>query len=395
MCAKLFVLIFTFLILKTVQGNFKLLRVVALSRHNVRSPLADNLDEITPKPWPQWSEKRGYLTTKGAYLEGLMGTFFSKWLFHHGVLPAVCPDKKDVFVYANVKQRTLASAQAFVDNAFPGCNTTVHAKDKTDPVFNPVIHNSTDIFKRLVLKQMQDQLNTLSLSSSYEVVEEILDYKDSFLCKNCSKCDLVTDRNQIDGVVLGQKPVVNGPLKISKGAIDAFKMQYYNGFPLPNVAWGKLDNDKKWEKIIRISKAYHSVIFNSTIIARDIASPLLNYMKHLFVSETTKFTLIMGHDANIFTILSAMSFKPYILQNQFEMSPVGGKIVFQKWMDQSTGLFYLKIHFVYASTEQIRNGMKLTLTKPPQFQLLELKGCPTDSNGFCLWDNFLRILADF
>lgn len=382
--------------LSTVDSKLLLKQVVILSRHNVRTPLSKDLDQLSPKPWPHWTEKSGYLTTKGVYLEGIMGSYFSAWLHSEGLLHGVCPTEDTFYAYANAKQRTKASAIAFVNKAFPNCNITVHYKEGSDAVFNPVIHNTTKHFRIVAMKQMTNRLKSLSLNSPLLFVESVLDYKDSEFCMRKNECDLCLKNNSINFAV-GYKPNISGPLKIAKSVIDAFVMSYYEGFPMKEVGWNLINNEKHWKLIMEISRGYHDVIFNTTLVAKDIAEPLIKYMAGIFLNkdETPKITLIMGHDANILTTLNSMAFKAYNLEKQYEKSPVGGKIVFQKWFDDENNKNFLKINYVYQSMEQLRDGLNLTLDNPPQFTLLELKSCQVDKNGFCLWDDFIEFLKSF
>lgn len=299
-------------------------QVYILSRHGVRTPLAKNLDQLTPKKWPAWTDKPGYLTEKGILLEGYMGKYFFELLNKDKLLPNHCPKKEEIFIYANVKQRTTESAKAFVDKAFPGCNVTIHQKDHNgiDPVFNPAIHNSSLIFRKLALEQMYEQLRKLNLNKSFEDMSHILDYKLSELCLIENECNLATDLNKIIDVQVGLKPNIKGPLKICNSAIDAFIMENCEGFPFNNVAWGQMTKPK-WQDIINLSRKYHNVIFNTTLIAKDMSSPLLNYFKNIFLHDnSTKLTLLMGHDANIYTFLNSMGFKPYYLPEPLYYLPI-------------------------------------------------------------------------
>lgn len=375
------------------EKKFNLKQVVILSRHSVRTPLSKYLNVMTPKTWPSWNEKMGYLTAKGALLEGFMGEYFSMWLKEEGLLPVECPTKEDFYVYANSKQRTKASAQAFVNKAFPDCNITVHHSGDIDPIFNPVIHNDSTVFRDIVISEMTECLESLNLNSSYEKLEDILDYKHSQLCVKGNMCDFTKDKNEIINVVKGQKPNLWGPLKISNSVIDAFIMQYYEGFPSSSVAWGLLNNILQWKSVMNLSRSYHNVIFNTTLVAKDIAKPLMNYVSNLFLqNDSPKAVLLMGHDANMYTLLKGFDFKLYTLKNQLETCPVGGKIVIQKWFDVVKNVYLLKIDYVYQSTDQLRDGQKLSLSNPPQFELLRLENCNTDNEGFCLWDDFVKIL---
>ncbi|KAJ0182973.1 hypothetical protein K1T71_000949 [Dendrolimus kikuchii] len=369
-------------------------QVIILSRHNVRTPLAKNLEELTPKKWPVWREKRGYLTSKGVLLEGFMGVYFSQWLQQKGLLDQKCPDENTFFIYANTAERTMASAEAFISKSFPSCNITIHhSSNQNDVIFNPVIHNSSSTFIQKAKEDMLLLLNSLKLNSSYRILDNILDYENSTMCIKTKHCDFTVDKNKIY-IKYDTKPNVSGPLKICKSAIDSFIMEYYEGFTIDNVAWGSLRNAEKWNSIIDLSKGYHNVIFNTTLLAKDIARPLVDFMSALFLNEKTspKISLLMGHDANIYTILNALGFKPYALRGQYEVTPAGGKIVFQKYFDTKANKFLLKVDYVYQNTEDMRNGRELSLTSPPEFVTLELESCKTDKEGFCLWEDFVKLL---
>ncbi|XP_028167093.1 uncharacterized protein LOC114357588 [Ostrinia furnacalis] len=378
---------------ETQDQRFSLQQVVILSRHGLRTPLSKYLADMTPRTWPTWKEKPGYLTAKGKILEGYMGRFFSVWLSQEGLLTENCPSEDIFYVYANTKQRTRASALAFVKNAFPKCNITIHTSNtEVDPVFNPVIHNKSAIFRDIVIDDMKAQFKTLSLNNSYKDLDLILDFKNSEICRDEHKCNLATDKNKAY-VVSGEKPNISGPLKIGNSVVDAFVMQYYEGFPLNDVAWGCLKSPKEWQSLMRLSRSYHNIIFNSTLVAKDIAQPLIKFMSNIFLNDSVpKISLLMGHDANMYTVLNSLDFKPYSLENQHELTPIGGKIVFQKWFDNIKKEELLKIHYVYQSYRQLRQSSELSLENPPQFKLLELNQCEIDENGFCSWSDFEKII---
>ncbi|XP_039752012.1 IQ and AAA domain-containing protein 1-like [Pararge aegeria] len=393
-CVAMQVVVFSFIVYSSAMSSLKLEQVVILSRHNVRTPTSKNLGRMTPQFWPHWKEKPGFLTKKGFLLEGYMGKYFYTWLNKEGLLPAKCPSEKDFYIYANTMQRTMYSAQAFVRECFPRCNITInHADtDKPDPIFTPMIHNSTDIFKEIAFKEMKYIFNHLNLNNSYNVMEDILEFNESDFCKIDKDCYLAADITEFN-ITADKKPEVTGPLKISNEAIDAFLMAYYNGFPFKDVAWGKL-NDTNWHSILDITAGYHNVTFCTKHIARDIAQPMIKYLTNIFFNSNTRVILLMGHDANINVLLSAMSFKPYELDYNFISTPVGGKIVFQKWLDEKANEYLLKIEYVYQSNEQLREAAVLSYDNPPQFKLLELEHCGTDYRGFCRWNDFINFLSD-
>ncbi|XP_037875434.1 glucose-1-phosphatase isoform X2 [Bombyx mori] len=240
-------------------------KVLLLSRHNVRTPLSKSLPQTSPRQWPSWREKSGYLTSKGRLLEGYMG----------------------------------------------------------------------------------------------------------------------------------KKPFISGPLKLSKSVVDSFIMEYYEGFPSNEVAWGQIKSEDEWSTILNLSRAYLNAIFTIKLISLDLSKPLLGYLSSFLLNDNSpKVVLLMGHDANIYTVLSAMDFKPHVLHGQYEAVPAGGKIVFQKWFNMLNGSYHMKIEYVYQTADKMRNGVKLSLDEPPEFTTLELKACTVDKDGYCPWNEFKTLLEE-
>ncbi|MFW0003738.1 MAG: histidine-type phosphatase [Arsenophonus endosymbiont of Dermacentor nuttalli] len=48
-------------------------------------------------------------------------------------------------------------------------------------------------------------------------------------------------------------------------------------------------------------------------------------------NEGSKLLIMFGHDSNIVSLMSALDFAPYQLTEQYENTPIGGKLVFQRW----------------------------------------------------------------
>jgi glucose-1-phosphatase len=178
--------------------------------------------------------------------------------------------------------------------------------------------------------------------------------------------------------------------------VDAFMLQYYEGFPLDQVAWGRIKTDQQWRALSQLKKGSKDTRFTSPEVADNVAAPLVKYIQRALVSEGAangpKVMLLVGHDANIASLLTALQSKPYELPEQYEQTPIGGKVMFQRWHDKGNNRDLMKAEYVYQSTEQLRNGDALTLGNPPKRVTLQLEDCPTDINGFCSWDKFADVL---
>lgn len=384
------IFLFAILLCTSHVYGLQLTKVLVLSRHNLRAPLTSTLARMTPKDWPKWNVELGHLTPKGALLESYMGEYFTAWLEKEGLLSKPCPEEKSVYIYANTRQRTKATAQAFSEAAFKNCNVTVNFKNisKMDPIFNPVVRNTTESFIELAKQEMFDKLAKSDLEDVYLALNDITDLKNSAICKEDGYCDLSKDKDDIIFEV-GSEPNVAGPFFISNAMVDSFLMSYYEG--LKDIGWGKIENEEHWKLLTKVVIENQNVRFNLTTAAKDLVKPLISYIKEN-IDRDTKFTLLVGHDSNLSPLLTCMEFRPFVLPEQFEHTPIGGKLVFQKWTDDAND--FLKVEFVYQSWGQLRDAEKLSLANPPKKLTMYLKNCVTDDAGFCPWSDFEKILND-
>ncbi|MFJ5158152.1 bifunctional glucose-1-phosphatase/inositol phosphatase [Pantoea sp. NPDC088449] len=380
------------------DGDMQLQQVLMLSRHNLRAPLANNgsvLEQSTKKSWPQWDVAGGELTTKGGVLEVYMGNYTRQWLAQQGLVQnGTCPDSSNVFVYANSLQRTVATAQYFITGAFPGCDIAVTHQDAMgtmDPIFNPVVTDGSDEFNKKALAAMTAANEKLALKPAFQRLEKIVDYKSAPACNGKKQCDLSSGDNTFSADN-GKEPNVNGPLKIGNSLVDAFTLQYYEGFPADQVAWGQIKTPEQWKELAAIKNGYQDALFASPEVAREVAAPLVDYIRSQLVDQdkanAPKVTLMVGHDSNIASLLSALQVKPYELPGNDEKTPIGGQVVFERWHDAKNNKDLLKIEYVYQTADQLRDADVLSLKNPPKRVTLQLAGCETDANGYCSWDQF-------
>lgn len=387
---------------ETAPQGYQLQQVLLMSRHNLRAPLANNgsvLEQSTAQSWPEWDVPGGQLTTKGGVLEVYMGHYLREWFAEQGLVTSgECPTPQSIYAYANSLQRTVATAQFFITGAFPGCDVPVHHQEKMgtmDPTFNPVITNGSPEFQQAAVKAMETQREQYKLGDSYQLLEQIVAFKDSPSCKEKQQCDLTAEKDKFTANAT-EEPGVSGPLKVGNSLVDAFTLQYYEGFPLDQVAWGQIKTDQQWKVLSQLKNSYQDTLFTSPQVVQNVAAPLIKYIQKALAGSNNKgpkITLLVGHDSNIASLLTALDFKPYQLPEQYERTPIGGKIMFQRWHDTNNNRELMKVEYVYQSAEQLRKADVLSLQQPPQRVTLQLNGCPTDANGFCPWDKFTQVLA--
>lgn len=395
------------------NSSLELQQVLVMSRHGIRAPLVnygDVLAESTTHTWPKWQTEGGLLTPKGGKVEEHMGQYFRAWLAKTQLLPAAqCPTGGQIFAYANSLPRTIDTAKHFVAGAFPGCEIAVVNRveiGKMDPVFNPIITaDVNEKFKTDALNSINqhageggiDGLNQ-RLKPNYLLLQKVMDYQNSRLCKQDKQCDLASQPSAVV-LVQGKEPGITGPLRMATGATDAFMLQYYEGFPMKEIAWGQITTPEQWTKLETIKNLYHETLFGSPAIAANAAKPLLTFISGALnkseaksadqqSAQQAKLALLVGHDSNIASLLAALKTKDYTLPGQYERTPISGAVVFQRWHDTKANQDLMKIEYVYPTAKQIRNNTPLSIKNPPQRVTLQIEGCEIDKQGFCPMDQF-------
>jgi glucose-1-phosphatase len=376
------------------KEQYKLKEVVILSRHNIRSSLSVNgsmLQKMTPHQWIKWSAAPSELTLRGGALETIMGQFFRKWTVDEGLFGEnAVPTVDEVNFYANSMQRTIATAQYFSSGFMPVANLHINHRftpSKMDPVFFPALTKSSEAFKAQALKEIAAMggkkgivgINE-GLKDSYQLIERVLDLKNSPACKSGEVCAF-NDYNTQLKLEKGDEPNMKGSLKFANSASDALILQYYEDTDPVQAAFGqKLSNDE-WEKIAKVKDVYGDVLFTAPIVAVNVAHPLLVYMKDELNAKNRKFTFLCGHDSNIASVNAALEVEEYSLPQSIEKkTPIGSKLVFEKWVDKA-GKEYVALNIVYQTTEQLRNVTLLNLENRPVVFSLKLKGLKANPDG--------------
>jgi glucose-1-phosphatase len=371
-------------------------QVVLLSRHNLRAPVVASgaLANATPERWPSWDVAPGELTTKGGVLEVYMGRYMGQWLRQAQLLPASgCPQPADFHAHANSLQRTQATAQFFVAGAFPGCHVAVEQRmplGTMDPLFDPVIHRDDAAFRARAVSAMQHALSASDLAPALSVVEGITLYPQSAACTGRSNCHLALSDTTFSAEP-GKEPRVSGSLALASGLVDALLMEHYQGSGIPREGWGRLTTEAQWQAVAQIRNRYQDILFGTPEVARDVAGPLLARVDALLEDPASpKVSLLVGHDSNIGSVLAALGISDYSLPGQYEKTPIGGLLQFERWRDRGAGEVRYRLVYVYPTREQLRGAIPLTDAQPPGRVELMLPGCAQPGCSEAQFKNLLH-----
>ena len=383
------------------KDGYTLEQVVCLSRHNIRSPLSSKgsaLDTLTPHDWFEWSSDPSQLSMRGGTLETEMGQYFRKWLEGEGLFEEnYQPEDGAVRIYANSKQRTIATAQFFEAGLLPACNMDVeyHADfDTMDPVFNPQLTYASDAYKKAAEAEIRELFTSdiEELSDNYELLSDVIDLEESDDYKSGKFSGFETDDSEFI-LEEGSEPGVSGSLKTACTVSDALVLQYYEEADEKKAAFGHSLSYEDWKTISEIKDVYGDVLFSAPKVAVNVANPLLKEMKSELETNGRKFTFLCGHDSNISSVLAALNAEDYSLPKTIEKTPIGSKIVISKWKNTSDEEF-ISFDFVYQTTDQLRNLSLIDENNPPGIYSIRLKDFKADPNGLYKSEDVIQLFED-
>ena len=370
------------------RAKYQLKEVVVMSRHNIRSPLTSGGAahvRVTPHQWFAWTSPSSQLSLRGGILETEMGQFFRKWLVGEGLLPDNCrPEGGEVLFYANSRQRTFATAKYFSAGFLPFANVEIQHKyfeDKMDPVFTPKFTKMNAKYRQQVLDEMQTihggpQAWMKSVQPTLTLMEDILDMAHSPAAKN----DTTHFRYDDTQFVLekGDEPKMKGGYKLANSVADALVLQCYESESM--TAFGHELSEKQWRDICAVKEVYDALLFTTHSAAVNLAYPLVSRIREELHHVGRKFTFLCGHDSNLASIGAALGFCYPETEQALELhTPIGSKLVFEKWSDGTEE--YVAINLVYQRVSQLQNRTLLSTDVPPMVMPVTIEGLTPNSDG--------------
>lgn len=360
--------------------ELKLERVVMLMRHGVRPPTKA---QVVPKgmhdqPWPAWQVDFGELTQHGYDAVRLVGAWDRMNWSHRGLLPAQgCPAAADIEVAASAKSRTQMTARALVEGMAPGC--VIHVdfpQDKDDDVeFHPLDVGAMPINADEALRAV------LALAPPGGMQAEVAAHADRFAlldralgCTGVgakSGCSLAAMpaaivRNEQD------RPDVGDPFGIASTASQTFLLEYLEGMPMKDVAWGRLTREQ-----IEDLLEFHTLKFyyegRAPYVAARAASPLAARMLAA-MKQGPKLTVLVGHDTNIADLGGFLDLHWKVPSYPRDDPPPGGALGFEVLTDAS-GKQFVRAFYRSQTMDQVRELQPLTAGNASAYDYLAIPGC--------------------
>ena len=371
------------------HAKYQLKEVVVMSRHNIRSPLTSGgaaYMRVTPHEWFKWSSPSSQLSLRGGVLETEMGQFFRKWVVSEGLLPDnYRPEGEEVLFYANSRQRTFATAKYFSAGFLPFANVEIThklAEDKMDPMFTAKFTKMNDAYRQQVLSEIQalhggPQAWMAAQKPTLDLMEEVLDMAHSPAALGGDTLHFSFD-NMTFKIEKDDEPRMTGGYTLANSVADALVLQCYESESM--TAFGHELTVEQWRAICGVKEVYDGLLFTTHAASVNLAHPLVSRIREELNRSDRKFMFLCGHDSNLASIGAALRFNYPETENALELhTPIGSKLVFEKWSDGSED--YVAINMVFASVQQLQGRTLLSTDVPPMVLPVTVEGLTANSDG--------------
>jgi 4-phytase/acid phosphatase len=389
-------------------------RMVILMRHGVRPPTSSkDLVPLSADAWPHWDVADGQLTPHGAEAVAELGRWERKTLAGRGLLAAEgCARPGDIFVWADAgQQRTVDTADALLSGLYPGCGMKAgHLKGEVaDPLFKA---SETDVGP--VDQAMARQAIMAKMGGSFDrpkaeaaalmgQLQGVLRCCAATLCQTAVSrpaCGIADLPMSIATIADGRSIDLRGSLGVASTVVQVLLLEYANGLPADQVAWGRASSAADIIGLSAIRKLKYEYQERVPYIARrgasNIANQILLALSHPDGDAANgpppaRLVVFVGNDtqiAEVGAILDAHWTVPGYLDDE---TPPGGGLGFELLHDNA-GARFVRVSFITQKLDQIRSAAALTAQDPPASVPVTVPGCEATAPGTCGLAGFARYL---
>ena len=370
----------------TPVKGYELEKVVQVSRHGVRPPTAGNTQDmgaVSDRAWPAWSVEDGHLTGHGYAAAVQMGRYRGEQLRHAGLLPPGCPAAGQVFAWASPIQRTRATASALLDGLFPGCGLQPGSvAGELDPLFQTDKLSFAALDPELAKAGILQAMGGSAEQAQKALTADVQRLRQA-VCDPGKPCPVADTPWRLEQGKDGRYEIQG--LSVAANMAETFRLQYSEGLPLAEVAFGHGRDAQAVAGLMGLLRAKYDFINNTPYIARRGGSQLMNQIA-LALGDGSGAGAVQGgppnvplvmyvaHDTNISYLRTMLGFtwqqSPYPQNN----IPPASTLAFERYREVSSGQRFVHIVFEAQSLDQIRSLQGLSSGNPPLSESFNLDG---------------------
>lgn len=376
------------------QDQERLIKMVVLSRHGLRSPIVPNseLDEWTQKEWPYWPVNNGYLTSRGSILISNLWEALREDPWLNELLPQdICPNPELIYVRANTAERTQATAVAILNGLAPGCGLKYFVFDSKnkDPLFNSTETGDYPVDMSKVFQEFYQQYKEVQeiqkeLEKPLGLIVDILGPCPKETCKKYGLPEGCTILDIPSSVFFNKKKKklkFIGGLHFASVATECFLFMQ-GEWPRGNQTNLNISYEQL-EQLYPIYNTLSNIVNRLPEMATSRGSLLLNAIADALTSSDVdsninkaKLVIFSGHEGNIQSIAGLLNLQWKIHGYPPNGTPPGGMLMFTLWETPNGNI--VKIHYVCQELEAIVSPVGY----PQKFFKQQLKVIPYTSSSY-------------
>lgn len=337
-------------------------RVVLVQRHGVRAPTQspETLDGWSARGWPVWPVGRGALTDKGAQVVALVADGVREHYAARGLLPAQGCAEGAVLVWADGKdERTRRSGQEMAVRLAPGCG--VHALSGSpgehDRLFDSA-RGACMLEAGAGARALRDALGpggALGGDAAGEVSKVL-----AILKPGAPPPPPTTGGFEVrpDGIV------ISGPLAVAGASGEIFLLEYAQGFPPAEVAWGAASGAAGLAPLLAPRNRLSDLTSSLPYVAVRQGAAMARFMVAMLslepraaapaVGAAAKLIALAGHDDNLSNMAGVFGVD-WTLPGQPDDTAPATAFALERWRDPKTGEVLVALTLFYAELDGMRD----------------------------------------
>jgi 4-phytase/acid phosphatase len=190
-------------------------------------------------------------------------------------------------------------------------------------------------------------------------------------------------------------------------ATDPFVMQYTDGFPLGNVAWGRLSLDTLSQltrlNVLQVNIAMRPPYINQ-VQSSNAASHVLRSMiqsisgsnlRGAFGNHKSRVLVIISSDYYLSGLAGLLGVHWELPGYQPDFCPPGGALVFELRQSKKSKEYLVRAFYIAQTFDQLRNLTPLTLEEPPASMQLTIPGGSNSATDLDVkFDTFKKLINE-
>jgi 4-phytase/acid phosphatase len=388
-------------------------QIIIFGRHSIRSSVtaSNTLEQDAVDTYPTFvGVPIGYLTPHGRLAAGLLGSYFHDYLVQEGLLTGdTNTDLALSYFRANTIERSYITAAEFGTGLIPGASIPVHtyAAGTPDLVFDPLSAGVATVDPARAVTEIQGIYGSGSnLMSAYSgelsLVSKVLYPPGTQPTNGASQgsvdpttqpITLVTNTPRSSGPPYSTGQVIDmGGLDSTVSAADPFVMQYADGFPTNEVAWGRLTLDTLSQQT-RLVTLQFNICMRQPYLARVQSSSAASHILRSMLQVTggmpldgalgtpqSQVLVIVSSDGFVAGLAGLLDAHWLLPGYQPDFCAPGGALVFELRQVITNGQYLVRVFYTAQTFDQLRNLTPLTLGAPPATQQLLVPGGSSTTN---------------